>query len=189
MSGSNGERILQRQFRTEQRANAFYEHQVLSALNAEMMEFIANQQMVFISTADAKGNCDTSFRAGDKGFVRVVDTSTIVYPEYRGNGVYASLGNIYENPHMGLLFIDFFDHAIGLHVNGKAAIVESVPGYDDARAERWVRIDVEEAYIHCSKHIPRLVRIDKEIHWGTDNAEFKGGDFFKAKVTKAGITK
>ena len=44
-----------------------------------------------------------------------------------------------------------------------------------------VRIEVEEAYIHCSKHIPLLKSLDKEIHWGTDNEKFKGGDFFKTK--------
>ena len=37
---------------------------------------------------------------------------------------------------------------------------------------------VEEAYIHCSKHIPLLAKRDKEIPWGTDDAVAKGGDYF-----------
>ena len=40
---------------------------------------------------------------------------------------------------------------------------------------------VEEAYIHCSKHIPKLKKQDKIIHWGTDDEKLKGGDFFKTK--------
>ena len=47
--------------------------------------------------------------------------------------------------------------------------------------ERWIFITVKEAYIHCSKHIPLLKKLDKEIHWGTDKEVYKGGDFFKAK--------
>jgi hypothetical protein len=46
------------------------------------------------------------------------------------------------------------------------------------RPERWVIVEVEEAYIHCSKHIPRLHKGEKEIPWGTDDAVAKGGDFF-----------
>ncbi|HIE80257.1 MAG TPA: pyridoxamine 5-phosphate oxidase, partial [Nitrospinaceae bacterium] len=40
---------------------------------------------------------------------------------------------------------------------------------------------VEEAYIHCSKHIPLMQKRDKKIHWGTDDEKLKGGDFFNAK--------
>ncbi len=185
MYGSDGERRLQTRYGTQSRAYGFYNNQMLHKLNPLMADFIAKQQMMFISTADASGNCDSSFRAGEPGFVKVMNECTIVYPEYRGNGVYASLGNIIENPHVGLLFIDFFEDCIGLHVNGKAFIEEEIDGFEDVRAERWVRIKVEEAYIHCSKHIPLFQRLDKEIHWGTDNVEYKGGDYFKAKVTNA----
>ena len=48
--------------------------------------------------------------------------------------------------------------------------------------ERWIFITVEEAYIHCSKHIPHLKKLDKKIHWGTDKETHKGGDFFKAEI-------
>jgi hypothetical protein len=90
-----------------------------------MREFILKQEMVFIATADSKGECDCSVRAGKQGFVRVLNEKTLLYPEYRGNGVMASMGNILENPHIGMTFIDFFEHTIGLHVNGKAKIIEN----------------------------------------------------------------
>jgi hypothetical protein len=101
----------------------------------------------------------------------------------------ASLGNIAENPHVGLLMIDFAEDLIGLHVNGTARVVDDadlrgdhpelpvdpVPG---RRAELWVVVAVEEAYIHCRKHIPRLVPADRTRSWGTDGVKAKGGDFF-----------
>ena len=42
-------------------------------------------------------------------------------------------------------------------------------------------VSVAEAYIHCSKHIPRMQKIHEEIQWGTDDVRVKGGDYFKAK--------
>ncbi len=197
ISGSRGERDLQERFGTVQRALGFYNKQMLDHLNPLMREFIARQEMVFIATADAHGECDCSFRAGFPGFVRILDERTLVYPEYRGNGIIASLGNISENPHIGMIFVDFFESTVGLHINGKAKIVENSelkkrPGLvqeiledierqGGRKPERWVLVEVEEAYIHCSKHIPLLRKLDKKIHWGTDDTVRKGGDYFKAK--------
>ena len=44
--------------------------------------------------------------------------------------------------------------------------------------ERWVIVHVEEAYIHCSKHVPRLQKLEKPIRWGTDDPQAKGDGFF-----------
>ena len=151
MPGSRGEHDLQERYGTRSRAEAFYKHQVLSYLNPMMRAFIARQEMFFLSTADGHGECDVSFRAGEAGFVHPFNEKTLVYPEYRGNGVMASLGNIAET-------------------GGR-------------RPERWVQVTVEEAYIHCSKHIPRLEKSGKEVrHWGTDDVRVKGGDYFRAKA-------
>src|ERR687889_1942026 len=123
--GSGGEHELQERFGTFKRAAAFYDKQMLDHLNPLMREYIAEQEMVFVATADEHGEADASFRAGPPGFVRVLDDRTVMYPEYRGNGVMASLGNIAENGHVGLLFVDFFRSTVGLHVNGRARIVEN----------------------------------------------------------------
>ena len=85
--GSNAEHELQRRYGTEARARAFYQHQMLYDLNSEMKRFIGRMDMVFIATADSRGECDCSLRAGLPGFVRVLDDRHIIYPEYRGNGV------------------------------------------------------------------------------------------------------
>ena len=195
--GSKGEHNLQKKFETEKRALAFYNLQLLNNLNAEMQQFVSEQEMVFISTSDTKGECDASFRAGDTGFVLVLDKKTLLFPEYRGNGVLASMGNISENPHIGMFFIDFYQNSIGLHVNGKAEILSNEELTADLDLSRkikmsskklgsrkpisWIKVDVEEAYIHCSKHIPLMKKIDKIIHWETDDEKLKGGDFFNTQ--------
>ncbi len=176
-------------------------------LNPRMREFVGRQEMFFLSTADAAGECDSSFRAGPAGFVVVLDDRTIAYPEYRGNGVHASLGNIKENPHVGILMVDFGRDRIGLHVNGRARLVsdemmriwrpelpvDPVPG---RRPQIWVEVNIQEAYIHCSKHLPHLVKApppgastrslaaDGGRAWGTDDVKRKGGDFFGAAAER-----
>ncbi|WP_280428363.1 pyridoxamine 5'-phosphate oxidase family protein [Nocardia brasiliensis] len=191
--GSDGERELQDRYGTQDRAARFYNDQVLDHLNHTMIEFIGRMEMAFIATSDKHGECDSSFRAGEPGFLHVIDERTIAYPEYRGNGVLASLGNILENPHVGILLIDFVRDLIGLHVNGSARIIADdtlrkitpgLPANTKGRAaQRWVVVDIEEAYIHCRKHIPHLVPADREQRdWGTDNTRAKGGDYFGAKA-------
>lgn len=194
--GSDGEHALQERFGSDERAQRFYDQQVLDRLNSRMIDFVRRMEMAFIATADRHGNCDSSFRAGQPGFLQVIDDRTVAYPEYRGNGVMASLGNIVENPHIGILLIDFVQDLIGLHINGSARIVEDVTlrervpalpsAHHAARAEPvWVVVEVDEAYIHCRKHIPHLVPAPYSPRdWGTDSVRAKGGDYFAAKATK-----
>lgn len=187
--GSPGEHLLQEACGTQERADRFYGQQMSDRLNDQMQEFIGRMEMAFIATADAHGECDSSFRAGPPGFVCVLDPATLAWPEYRGNGVMASAGNVTDNPHVGLLFVDFVRDLIGLHVNGSAeliapadfarrypaGVIDVVPG---RRPERWIVVTVEEAYIHCSKHIPRLQPVERRRDWGTDDPHKKGGDYF-----------
>ena len=182
LPGSSGEHELQHRYGSQDRARRFYRQQALDRLNDRMTEFIGRQEMVWIATADSHGECDCSFRAGPPGFVKVLDAQTMRYPEYRGNGVLASLGNIHENPHVGMVFLDFDRERIGLHVNGTARIVEADDGDSGRpRVERWVEVRVQEAYIHCRKHLPHLVKVvDDGRPWGTDDVRAKGGDYFAA---------
>jgi hypothetical protein len=52
------------------------------------------------------------------------------------------------------------------------------PGPAGRRPVQWVMVHVTEAYIHCSKHIPKMVPQSRVRHWGTDNPRHKGGDYF-----------
>ena len=201
LPGSKGEHALQIELGSDKRALGFYNNQMLDYLNPAMQEFIAQQSMMFIASSDAHGECDCSFRSGGTGFVWVVDQKRIMWPEYRGNGVMASGGNVKENPHLGVLFMDFIEQTIGLHINAKAHLRED--GAFDGLPEKilkavaeenattggkkpafWLLLEVEEAYIHCAKHIPHLAPAEKNIDWGTDDVVKKGGDFFNVKAEK-----
>ncbi len=175
------EKALQQDYGTSIRAENFYKNQVLDHLNPRMLEFVSKMEMIFVATSNLEGSCDTAIRVGPPGFVKILDAQRIAYPEYRGNGVFASLGNIAENPHIGILMVDFYGSTVGLHVNGRAAIVDELEGCSDPLAERWVSVEVEEAYIQCSRHIPLMARKDKKTAWTADEATLNAGDFFAAR--------
>jgi predicted pyridoxine 5'-phosphate oxidase superfamily flavin-nucleotide-binding protein len=112
----------------------------------------------FIATADAAGHCDCSFRGRETGsLLRVLTSGELIFPDYPGNGLFNSLGNLLVNPHIGLLFVDFAAQA-RMRVNGKAAVVE----LDDAlksdwpRAQRAVLVTVDQVYGNCRQRIPRM---------------------------------
>ncbi len=111
----------------------------------------------FLATSDRSGRCDCSFKGGGPGVVRIIDARTLAFADFDGNHAFMSLGNILDNPHVGLLFIDFADGA-RLRVNGSATV------HDDParlalfpRARRVVRVQVEQVVPNCAAHIPRLV--------------------------------
>ncbi|MBP9033737.1 MAG: pyridoxamine 5'-phosphate oxidase family protein [Pseudomonadales bacterium] len=113
----------------------------------------------FLATSDRSGRCDCSFKGGGPGLVRILDAGTLEFPDFDGNNAFMSLGNILENPRVGLLFIDFADGA-RLRVNGRATI------HDDPvrlarfpHAKRAVQVRVEQVVPNCAAHVPRLVPV------------------------------
>ena len=168
---------------------------IADRLNPLTRQFVERSPFVVVATGRPDGGLDVSPRGDPGGFVRILDERTLIYPEYRGNGVMASMGNIAENPQVGILMVDFTRDRIGLHVNGRARILldEEVRGHhpeippDPApgrRARLWVEVTVQEAYIHCAKHIPHMQKVPPQQRaardWGTDDYRRKGGDFFGA---------
>ena len=60
--------------------------------------FIESAAFFFLATADAEGRPDCSFKGGAPGFVRVTGPSELAFPDYDGNGMFKSLGNVLVNP-------------------------------------------------------------------------------------------
>src|SRR5439155_25386252 len=90
--------------------------------------FIEQMDMFFLATSDAEGRPQCSYKGGDPGFVRVLDEHTVAFPNYDGNGMYLSMGNLLVNPHVGMLFIDFTaKRPSRLRLNGIASIDEHDP--------------------------------------------------------------
>jgi uncharacterized protein len=186
---SRGERLVQDFYGTTERADRFYDDQMIDVLTPRMREFLANQSWMVLCTADDDGMPSGSPRFGEPGFVVPIDDRTLTWPELRGNGVMTSLGNLAKNPKAHLMFPDMSER-IGLHLRGETTIVEHdvmreeypelvASARTPRRPERWVVLRLEVAYVHCRKHFPRTD--DRPVQWGTDDVKAKGGDYFGAK--------
>ena len=147
-----GNRQLQDQFDTRRIADRIHEV-LVSDLLTDYRDLIESRDMFFIATADEKGQPNCSYKGGDPGFVKVVDEHTLAFPNYDGNGMYLSMGNILQNPRVGLLFIDL-EEGNRLRVNGKATINKQDPlmaTYPEAQF--IVRVRVSHVFPNCPRYI------------------------------------
>src|SRR5215207_7407290 len=125
MSGTyhDGHRLLQDRFDTRRLADRIDERLVDDIIDADDKAFMETLDMFFLATADEQGRPNCSYKGGEPGFVRVLDDHTLAFPNYDGNGMYLSVGNIFVNPNIGMLFIDF-EKGRRLRINGLASIDE-----------------------------------------------------------------
>ena len=93
-----------------------------TTLSQAQQRWIAQSDTFFIASAHAEAGADASHRGGAPGFVRVDDDATLTFPDYSGNNMFNTLGNLALNPRAGLLFIDFASGDT-LQLTGDAKIV------------------------------------------------------------------
>jgi uncharacterized protein len=154
-------RELQRQFDTVRLADRLEQVKYRTHITPEDREFIERRDMFFLATADAEGRPNCSYKGGDPGFVRVLDETTLVFPNYDGNGMYLSFGNARMNPHVGMLFIDF-ESPRRLRLNGTATLapVDSIePRY--LGAQFAVTVKVREVFPNCPRYIHKYQLVER----------------------------
>ncbi|MGZ8270231.1 MAG: pyridoxamine 5'-phosphate oxidase family protein, partial [Methylophilus sp.] len=109
-------RALQADFETTGLADAVNSIIVMPEMAPEHQGFIESRDMFFLTTIDHRGFPTCSYKGGNVGFVRAVDSKTLAFPSYDGNGMYLSMGNITQNNKIGMLFIDFeTPHRVRVH--------------------------------------------------------------------------
>jgi predicted pyridoxine 5'-phosphate oxidase superfamily flavin-nucleotide-binding protein len=156
---SESHRALQEQFDTVRLADRVVDAVVRPELPAETKAFIESRDMFFLTTIDHRGYPTCSYKGGAPGFVRVVDSATIAFPSYNGNGMFLSMGNINGNNKIGLLFMDFeTPHRVRVH--GVASINQNDPLLTEfSGAELVVRVAVTETFINCPRYIHKYQRL------------------------------
>jgi len=160
----DGARRLQDRFDTRRLADRlderFLQH---GEIDEHDRAFIERMDMFFLATADAEGRPQCSYKGGEPGFVRVLDSCTIAFPNYDGNGMYLSMGNLAINPHVGLLFIDFTaQRPLRLRLNGVASIDEEDPlAASYPGAQFVVRVRATQVFPNCPRYIHRMALVER----------------------------
>lgn len=135
-----------------------------TSFNDEDRVFIAGCAMVFVATADAEGRPECSYKSGMPGFVRVLDAGTLAIPDYDGNGMYRSWGNVLVNAHVGLLFPDF-DRQKRLRVNGIARIdVDDPLRAEFPGAVFVIRVAAMQIFPNCPRYLHRMQWLEPSIY-------------------------
>jgi predicted pyridoxine 5'-phosphate oxidase superfamily flavin-nucleotide-binding protein len=153
----DGNRDLQDAFGSRALADRLEEKLEHDRFTPDDAAFIEGLGFFFLATADARGRPDCSFKGGPPGFVKVVAPDRLDFPDYDGNGMFKSLGNIVANPYVGLLFIAMGEAPKRLRVNGRAAIVRDDPDMERLPgAQLLVRVTPESIFPNCPRYIPKL---------------------------------
>jgi predicted pyridoxine 5'-phosphate oxidase superfamily flavin-nucleotide-binding protein len=151
-----GNRELQRHFGSTALADRLVGRLRRSEFNDEDRELIHSLEFFFVATA-ADGQPDCSFKGGPPGFARVVRSDLLVWPDYDGNGMFKSLGNIRRNPFVGLLFIRMGAAPKRLRVNGRAEVVlEDSLMTEFVGAQALIRVTPIDIFPNCPRYIPDL---------------------------------
>jgi predicted pyridoxine 5'-phosphate oxidase superfamily flavin-nucleotide-binding protein len=159
-----GNRRLQDEFNSRSIADRLEDTLTRTTFTDDDKRFIESRLLFFLATADAQGRPDCNHKGGMPGFVRVTGPSELAFPDYDGNGMFKSLGNVAVNPHVGLLFIDF-EKPKRLRVNGEASFSRDDPLLaHTVGAQLIVRVNARAIFPNCPRYIPKMQLVEPSMY-------------------------
>jgi hypothetical protein len=161
-------RDLQDQFETRGLADRLEEIIVKTEFEENEKAFIESQNMFFLTTINQEGHPTVSYKGGAKGFVQLINETTLAFPSYDGNGMFYSMGNIVNKPEVGMLFINF-ETPNRLRVHGTASIDKEDPLLDYFKeAELVVRVKLSKLWINCPRYIHKMQQVEQNRYVPTE---------------------
>lgn len=164
-------RSFQDQFDTRRMADRIEELAVVTEISDETRAYIEERDMFFLATVDQNGRPTVSYKGGAPGFVKVLDDRTLGFPNYDGNGMYYSIGNIAANRQVGMLFIDF-EKPHRIRVQGTAEV-----STDETLLAAWPEADVvivvhiSELWQNCPRYIHRYQKVQESRYVPKEGCE------------------
>jgi len=153
---NSSHRALQDRFDTRRLADRLEAKTVHTEFTLADKEFIERRDMFFMATVGGEGHVNCSYKGGAPGFVRVLEPDTLAFPDYDGNGMYLSLGNVAQTGQVGLLFIDF-ERQTRMRVNGEAHIRDDDPLLREyPEGKLIVRVRAREIFPNCPRYIHKM---------------------------------
>ena len=161
----DGNRRLQDQFHSRRISDRLEEKLTRTQFTPDDQAFIESVPYFFLATADEQGRPDCSYKGGMPGFVRVSGPSELAFPDYDGNGMFKSLGDILLNPGVGILFIAMHGKPQRLRVNGEATVSDRDPLLcQTVGAQLIVHAVARAIFQNCPRYIPTMQLTEPSIH-------------------------
>ena len=131
-------------------------------IDDKLAGFLADTNSFYLATATADGQPYIQHRGGPKGFIKVLDKTTIAFADYAGNRQYLTQGNLSENPKAHIFIMDYA-HRRRVKIWGEARVVEDDPALTQALMPKGYRARPEQVILfkiaawdtNCPQHIPQ----------------------------------
>ena len=168
---SESARKFQKQNDSEKLADTMAAAIVSNELSDERAAFIASRDFFFLASVNANGEPTVSYKGGARGFVKVETPKTLVFPNYDGNGMFLSMGNLDDTRRIGLLFMDF-ETPHRLRVQGTARVsddpdqIQMFPG-----ANLVVEVQVSACFVNCARYIHKHTRLETSPYVPDDEGD------------------
>ena len=157
---TGAQRVLQKEQQHEKLSEAVVHAIVRDELEEIHTDYIRTRDYFFLSTVDTDGMPTVSYKGGDVGFVKVIDANRLIFPNYDGNGMWLSMGNISETSNIGLLFMDMVT-PWRIRVQGRATLTSDperlalFPG-----CNMVVDVEVRAVFQNCARYIHKHSRVE-----------------------------
>ena len=156
-----GNRQLHDRFDTRRLADRLDEVLVTDTIDDSDAAFITAADHFFLASVSPDGNPTVGYKGGAPGFVRVLDSRTLAFPNYNGNGMYLGMGNILGNGQVGMLFMNW-EKGVRLRVHGEATIDFEDPLTDSyPEAQFVVRVHTTSIFPNCPRYVHRMVPAER----------------------------
>lgn len=132
-----------------------------TALTEDLLAFIAERDSLYLGTVSSEGQPYIQHRGGPKGFLRLVDETTLGIADFGGNRQFVTLGNLADNPKAFIFLMDYANRR-RIKIWGEARVVEddpelmadlAIPDYKAGKVERAILFQVTAWDINCPQHI------------------------------------
>jgi hypothetical protein len=165
---TDSQTILQNRYGGRKVAERLLKHRVKTEITSIEEQLIRSAYFFFIASGTGE-TIDCSIKSGNPGFVSIRSPTEIWWPDYDGNRMYRTLGNIRENPTISILFVDFDDPAnksgperpTKLRIIGDATIDETSETVRQFYgSQRVVRLVVKHVFPNCPRYLPSMIITD-----------------------------
>ncbi len=157
---TDSQRALQEEGKQDKLAQVVVHAIVRDELEEIHTDYITSRDYFFLSSVSSKGEPTVSYKGGDVGFVKVLSNNRLIFPNYDGNGMWFSLGNIDETAKVGMLFMDMVT-PWRIRVQGTAKLsrdpelVDQFPG-----ANMVIDVHVDSVFQNCARYIHKHARVE-----------------------------
>ena len=131
-------------------------------VDENLAAFLADTNSLYFATASADGQPYIQHRGGPKGFIKVLDKTTIAFADYSGNRQFLTQGNLSENNKAHIFIMDYA-HRRRVKIWGEARVIEDDPALTQSLMPKGYRARPEQVIVfkisawdtNCPQHIPQ----------------------------------